>query len=181
MRRTGILRRPEQPSVFLATLAVVTIRLNQGRPPEPKLYLVAKGLPTLPMKVVERIWDLEFVVMEDLLPAPRTLRLAEQAAKSSLLQESLVGALNQFQATQQHRAQRRVTDVTTWVRCFTLYMAVLAKKASGMIPGMVAHLHTDVRLDQRASHRLEYDLQFRMELASAKDRAWTEGDPWLYK
>jgi hypothetical protein len=126
------------------------------------------------MKVVERIWDLEFVVMEDLLPAPRTLRLAEQAAKPSSLQESLFGALNQFQATQQHRAQRRVTDVTTWVRYFTLYMAVLVKKAPGMVPSMVAHLHTVVRLHQRASHQLawlEYDPHFRMELAATKDRA----------
>ena len=27
---------------------------------------------------------------------------------------------------------------------------------------------------------LEYDIQFRMELAASTDRAWTSGDPWQY-
>ena len=113
-------------------------------------YLVAKRLPTLTMRVVERIWSLQFVEMEDLLPAPRSLRLAEQGASPKSLQDSLVGALSHFQALQQHKAQRRVTDITTWVKCFSLYMAVLAKKEPTMVPSMVAHLHTVLRLHQRA-------------------------------
>ena len=135
------------------------------------------------MKVVQKVWNLEFVEMEDLLPAPRSLRLVEQGVASSSLQESLVGALNQFQAQQQHRAKRRVTDIMTWVRCFSLYMAVLSKKEPGMVRSMVAHLHTVLRLHQRASSQLawlEYDIQFRMELAASADRAWTSGDPWQY-
>ena len=121
--------------------------------------------------------------MEDLLPAPRSLRLAEQGAVPSSLQDSLVGALSHFQALQQHRSQRRVMDVVTCVRCFTLYMAVLAKKEPSMVSSMVAHLHTVLRLHQRAAYQtawLEYDIQFRMELAASPDRAWTSGDPWQY-
>ena len=146
-------------------------------------YLVAKGLPTLPMRVVERIWNLEFVEMEDMLPSPRTLRLAEQEPSARSLQDSLVGALSQFQAIQQHKAQRRVTDITTWVKCFSLYMAVLAKKEPAMVPSMVAHMHTVLRLHQRATQHLawlEYDIQFRMELAASADKGWKEGDPWQY-
>ena len=62
-------------------------------------------------------------------------------------------------------------------------MAVLSVKAPEMIPSMVAHLHTVLRLQQRSSHLLawlEYDIQFRMELAASADRAWTCGDPWQY-
>jgi hypothetical protein len=142
----------------------------------PTRYLVAKGLPTIPMKVVLKVWNLEFVEMEDFLPTP-------QRAAPSSLQDSLVGALNQFQALQQHKAQRRVTDVITWVRCFSLYMAVLSKKEPDMMPSMVAHLPTVLRLHQRASFQLawlEYDIQFCMELAASTDRAWTSGDPWQY-
>ena len=120
---------------------------------KPARYLVAKGLPTI---VVQKVWNLEFVEMEDFL---RSLRLAEQRAA---LQESLVGALIQFQALQQHKAQRRVTDVVTWVRCFSLFMVVLSKKVPGMVPSMVAHLHTVLRLHQRASF---HNIQFHMELA----------------
>ena len=49
---------------------------------------MAKGLPTLPMKLVEKAWNLEYVDMEEFLPAPRSLRLAEQGKQSSSLQES---------------------------------------------------------------------------------------------
>ena len=52
-----------------------------------------------------------------------------------------------------------------------------------MVPSMVTHLHTVLRLQQKASSQLawlEYDIQFRMELAASADRAWTCGDPWQY-
>ena len=42
---------------------------------------------------------------------------------------------------------------------------------------MVAHLH------QKASYQLawlEYDVQFRMEIAASPDRSWSCGDPWQY-
>ena len=73
---------------------------------KPARYLVAKGLPTLPRKVVEKVRKLEFVDMEEFLQASRSLRLAEQGKPSSSLQDSLVGAFSQFQVLQQHRAQR---------------------------------------------------------------------------
>ena len=150
---------------------------------KPSRYLVAKGLPTLPMKVVEKAWNLEFVEMEELLPSPRSLRLAEQGVPPASLQDSLIGALSQFQALQQHKSQRRVTDIVTWIRCFSLYIAVLGKKEPNMVPSMVAHMHTVLRLHQRAAHQLawlEYDIQFRMELAASPDKTWTSGDPWQY-
>ena len=62
-------------------------------------------------------------------------------------------------------------------------MAVLSKKSPEMVPSMVAHLHTVLRLQQRASSQLawlEYDIQFRMEMAASPDRVWTSGDPWQY-
>ena len=110
------------------------------------------------------------------------LGLAEQGNPSYSLQDSLVGALNQFQAIQQQKSQRRVMNITTWV-CFSLYMAVLSTRAPEMVPSMVAHLHTVLRLQQRASHNLawlEYDIQFRMEMAASADRVWKCGDPWQY-
>ena len=150
---------------------------------KPSRYLVAKGLPTLPVKLVDRIWNLEYIDMEEFLPAPRSLRLAEQGKPAPSLQESLVGAFNQFQAIQSQKTQRRVLDIITWMRCFTLYIAVMAKQRSDMVQCMVAHLHTVLKLHQKAPKSaawLEYDIQFRMEMAAREDRVWTEGDPWQY-
>ena len=140
--------------------------------PKPSWYLTAKGLPTLPMKTIVRVWSGEYIDMEEFLPAPHSLRLVAQGKPASTLQESLVGALNQFHTTQGQKGQHRVMDLMTWVRCFTLYVAVMAKKSAEMILCMVAHLHTVLRLHQKASHKLawlEYNIQVRMEIAASED------------
>ena len=98
------------------------------------------------MKLVDRIWNLEYVDMEEFLLAPRSLRLAEQGKSAPSLQESLVTAFNQFQPIQSQRTQRQVLDVITWMRCFTLYIAVMAKQQSDMVQCMVAHLRTVLKL-----------------------------------
>ena len=162
-------------SVIIPLLTAVSASSTWSNKVEtkPSRYLVAKGLPTLPMKLVEKIWNLEYVDMEEFLPTPRSLQLAEQGSASSF-QESLVGAFSQYQALQQHKSQRLVVDIGTWTHCFTPYIAVLSKKAADMVPSMVAHLHTVLRLQQKASHQLawlEYDIQFRMELTASADRA----------
>ena len=160
-----------------------TADLQEKPDAKPSRYLIEKGLPTIPTRLAEKTWNLEFVEMEELLPAPRSLRLVEHGRQAASLQESLVGAFSQFQAIQHQKSQRRVQDVMTWVRCFTLYVAVMAKKKTDMIPCMVAHLHTVLKLHQKAPQSvawLEYDIQFRMEMAAREDRVWTGGDPWQY-
>lgn len=188
MDNPGQQQQEGQNNPFAPLIPWLTSLSAGGNQPEkmeqkPARYLVAKGLPTLPTKLVEKVWNLEYVEMDEFLPSPRSLRIAEQGNSSHSLQDSLVGALNEFQATQRQRSQRRVMDITTWVRCFTLYMAVLSEKAPKMVSSMVAHLHTVLRLQQKASYNLawlEYDIQFRMELAASANREWTCGDPWQY-
>ena len=187
-----MVRSPEQPvadpvdkpfaSILPLLMSFPTgIESKEKTDPKPSHYLVEKGLPTLLMKTVEKAWNGEHVDMEKFLPAPRSLHLGEQDKAASSLQESLEGALNQFQAIQQQKGHRQVMDIATWVRCFTLYTAVMAKKSVEMVPCMVAHLHTVLRLHQKASHKLawlEYDIQFCMEIAASDKWSWTGGDPW---
>ena len=151
---------------------------------KPSRYRVEKGLPTLPVKLVEKAWNKEYVDMEEFLPTPRSLRLADQARTSSSLQESLVGALSQFQALQHHQKSHRPgMDVLTWTKCFSLYIAVMSRKHPDMIPSMVAHMHTVMKLNQKVPKSMswyEYDIGVRMEMAASEDRTWTCGDPWQY-
>ena len=108
--------------------------------------LIKKDLPTLPAKVVEKAQRLEFIEMEEFLPAPRSLRLTEWEKANPSLQESLVGGMNEFQATLYQKTQWKVQDILTWTRCFTLYLGVVAKVRAEMVPCMVAHLHTVFKL-----------------------------------
>ena len=64
--------------------AILPLLMSDLATPQPRAgrVMVVKGLPALPAKVVEKAQALEFVEMEDFLPAPRTLRLAEQGKGS---------------------------------------------------------------------------------------------------
>ena len=75
---------------------------------------------------------------------------------------------------QQYKTQRRVTDIIMWTCCFSLYMAMLSKKAAEMVPSMVAHLHTVLVLQQKASSQLA-----RLEYASSSDGAGSISQPGL--
>ena len=120
--------------------------------------------------------------MEEFLPAPRSLRLSEREKADPSLQESLVGAMNEFQATLYQKAQQKVQDILTRTKCFT-YLAVVAKGKVEMVPCMVMHLHTVFKLYLKApqsSAWLEYDFQFRTEAAAAEDGVWSCGDSWQF-
>ena len=74
-------------------------------------------------------------------------------------------------------------DIVTWTKCFTLYTAVMSKERADMVPPMMAHLHTEYKLFQRAPTTkvwLEYDIQFRMEAATSEDRCWSSADSWQF-
>jgi hypothetical protein len=62
-------------------------------------------------------------------------------------------------------------------------MAVMVKRHAEILPYMVAHLHTVIKLHQKAPGRfswLEYNIQARMEMAASEDRTWANLDPWQY-
>ena len=90
----------------------------------PQHFLAAPGLPTITPKLAQKIWDLEFVEMEEFLPTNRTVQALDQLTPESLW-DGVLEALQQFQQQQQGC---RVADITTWTRCFFLYMAVMAKR-----------------------------------------------------
>ena len=80
----------EEPSNPFASLIpwLTSMSASGTQPEKPEArYLVAKGLPTLPTKLVEKVWNLEYVEMEELLPTPRALRIAEQGNPSHSLQD----------------------------------------------------------------------------------------------
>ena len=166
---------------FAAILPLLTSAVDQTKgESKPAGLLIAKGLPPLPRKLVEKARSLEFVEMEEFLPTPRSLRLAEQRKPNTSLQDSLVGALDQFQAIQQQKSLQRVLDIGTWTRCFTLYITVMASARAEMVPIMVAHLHTVHKKAPRSKAWLEYDAQYCMEVAASEDKTWKTVDSWQY-
>ena len=153
----------DQPVVINS--GVPSAKTSEGRP---QLFLAASGLPTVPLKLAQRIWELDFVEMEEFLPSNRTVQALEI---SGLAREGTV-----FQVPQAHR----VADMTSWIWCFTLYVAVMAKQKPDLVALMLAHLHTviKVELSDGGLTWLQYDWKTRKELCAAGSLAWGKQDPW---
>ena len=106
--------------------------------------------------------------MEEVLPSNRTVQALEI---SGMARDGTV-----FQVPQ----ARRVADITSWIRCFTLYVAVMAKQKPDLVAPMLAHLHTVIKVEQSVGGLawLQYDWKTRKELCAAGSLAWGKQDPW---
>ena len=107
--------------------------------------------------------------MEDFLPSNRTIQALESLEGAS----SLPGSLPQQQVC-------RVLDILTWIRCFTLYIAVMSQKMPELVPPMTAHLHTVMKLEQSVGDMswFQYDWKARREMCAAGASTWGRCDPW---
>ena len=57
------------------------------------------------------------------------------------IQEGIVGVLQQLQ-----QPNKRVMDILTWIRCFSLYIVVMAAKRHNLVATMIFHMHTVMQL-----------------------------------
>jgi len=94
------------------------VKVSEGKP---QLFLAASGLPTVSQKLAQQIWDMNFVEMEEFLPSNRTVQALEI---SGLVRDRTV-----FQVPQ----ACRVADITLWIRCFTLHVAVMARQKPDLV------------------------------------------------
>lgn len=107
-QRTDKQEKPKGPEEELALMAGKKLQH----------FLAVPGLPTITSKVAQKIWELEFVEMEEFLPSNKTVQALKHQPTTQSLRDGVLGALQQFQQQQ----GRRVTDIMTWTRCFsTLY------------------------------------------------------------
>ena len=53
-------------------------------------FLSVPGLPTVPNKLAQKIWELEFVDMEEFLPSNKMINALESSVS---IQDGIVGAL----------------------------------------------------------------------------------------
>ena len=81
------------------------------------------------------------------------------------------------------RAKRKpVKDIYTWIQCFAIYMAVMAKHDPGSIPEMLAYMLTIMKAQQEFKEpawRL-YDKAYRKKASATGNRKWSQIDPLLY-
>ena len=75
-----------------------------------------------------------------------------------------------------------MTDIFTWIHCYTAYVSVLASRYQGVVPELMAYLVTITHLSQDFSGLawVRYDATFRRQAAITGNRKWSQINPSLY-
>ena len=140
--------------------------------PLPPPFIVGKGLPAIPPKLVAKIQRGEFVDMAELLrdniEADR-----RRAATAGNVVATLLGSA---------KPRREVPDLMSWVQCFGMYTSVLGEAYLNLRRGLWAYQMFIVREARQSSGRgwQKYDSMFRQQQASASDLKWDSVNNALY-
>ncbi len=124
---------------------------------------VGEGRMPDPRKVAEKIWKWEFVDMNELLP--------ECYGTSSEGKASLGG-----------RRTRAVSDIFTWIQCFSVYVSVQSLRYPEAVTELMAYMALIVRASQDFKDLawLRYDVGFRRQAALTSNRKWSTINITMY-
>lgn len=159
-------RAVEQTSPI--SMATLTNSVALTAPP-PKLAVggafIGEGLPPVPQKLAAKIHRWEYVDMGELLPEFLARQREEDEAKDRAARQG-----------------RKVTDILTWVQCFSAFVAVMAPVEPQVVPEMMAYLSLIVRASQdfEGLGWVRYDSAFRRQAAATGNKRWSVINPTLY-
>ena len=125
-------------------------------------------MPPIPGRLVEKIPSGQFVEISELLPD----HIGSLSGNPVLDDEDKASS----------KARRQVTTILEWVRCFSLYMAVIALKNPGKLPDLLGYqvLIVEARMEHEGDGWLGYDHRFRQMAAAVPTTTWAKIEPTLW-
>ena len=81
-----------------------------------------------------------------------------------------------------HRQPCAVTDIFTWLQCFTTYVSMCSPESSNLISELMAYMTTILRVSQDFTGLgwVRYDVAFRRLVVMSSNTKWSEINPTLY-
>ena len=132
-----------------------------GQHPDGGVY-VGEGLPPIPQKLAKKIMKGDFVEMEELLPELWPVAHHEGEGKI--------------------RRNRKITDIFTWIQCFSLYTSVRGRQKPELIAELMAYMVSIIRASREylGLGWVQYDSLFRKHAALRSDTRWSVINTTLY-
>lgn len=139
-----------------------------------KVWL-GEGLGSIPKRLQERLLKWEFVDLADF----RQRSAAEKTASDDNADKLMV--LPGFEVA--HSKKKPVTDIITWMQCFSRYTAAMAQSFPDCTTGFMSHMITVLKAYAEVEEPAwwEYDEAYREKMASTGNRSWKGMDVALYQ
>ena len=170
----------ERSTAQLATqasslMALLTSRAALDTPSKSSKIWLGEGLGSIPKRTYDRMMKWEFIDMGE-------LRLRTAVEKTMLEPDTQrVVVLPGFEVAQ--AKQKPITDIITWVHCYSRYTAAMATKFPDSTPGLMSHLLTVLRAYSEVEDpawRL-YDIAYREKMAAMGQTIWSGMDVQIYQ
>ena len=118
-------------------MALLTSQVALDTPLKSSKIWLGEGLGSIPKRTYNRMMKWEFIDMGE-------LRLRTAVEKSMLEPDTQkVVVFPGFEVAQ--AKQKSITDIITWVHCYSRYTAAMATKYPDCTPGLMSHLLTVLR------------------------------------
>ena len=157
---------PEQEPFSLTTTLKSLIPETQEQ--SKKAVAVGPSSPPVPVKLAEKIWQGEYIDLQELLPS----RLG---APSSTVLDALL-------KPEKIKARKSITSIEDWVSCFNSFISIMAIRKPERVRDLLAYSSLIVKASQDfvGSPWLEYDTQFRQLAATRPDTDWATVDAAIW-
>lgn len=156
-------------------LSLVNAHSAWNAPAKMTKVWLGEGLGSIPKRVQERMLKWEFVDLAEF----RQRSAAERTALEDNTDKLMI--LPGFEVA--HSKKKPVTDIITWVQCFSRYTAAMAQSFPDCTPGFMSHMITVLKAYTEVEEPAwwEYDEAFREKMASTGNRSWKGMDVSLYQ
>ena len=130
---------------------------------------LGESLTPLPAKLVQKILELRYIEMSELLPEAWLLQQDSSASQNPLI-------------AQFRRQKGPVSDILQWVQCYATLASVLASAYPQKISELLAYLSTIVKCSREFEGPawVLYDRAFRRQAEATRDLSWSKINPSLF-
>ena len=175
---TQLAQQPETNQAALQAstlLSLVSAHSSWNAPAKMTKVWLGEGLGSIPKRLQERMLRWEFVDLAEF----RQRSAAEKTASEENTDKLMV--LPGFEVA--HTKRKPVTDIITWVQCFSRYTAAMSQSYPECTPGFMSHMITVLKAYAEVEEPAwwEYDEAFREKMASTGNRSWKGMDVSLYQ
>ena len=124
----------------------------------PSMAAMGEGLLSLPKRCVENILAGEFIDFAELPPAK---------GKVKSIPHAMEGQIVVIQAADLAQSRKLISDLATWIQCFSIYAAVIITKEPEWTKNLLAYMSLIAKcsLKYKWSSWVVYDLNFQQDAA----------------